>query len=205
MIYFDLLSHNAYSTNIAPTPLEKKMYLVCESALLKFFEKCPCCASSSTICKSVVGTSVRIHQSCICCSYTVTWDSQPHIKDIPLGNLFLSGAIAFSGALPTSALNIFRFMKCATITEWTYFRHQSSLLQPAVSLVWIRHQQELLEDLKMKGEPLILGGDGRADSPGHTAKFGSYTMLDLQQEKVIDIQLVQVSDLRILHRVMYIL
>ena len=183
-----------YSTNTAPA-LEEKMYLVFESALLKLFEKCPCCGSNSTIRKSLVGTFIRIHQSCTC-SYTITWDSQPHIKNTPLGNLFLSGAIAFSGALPTLALNIFRFMKCATITERTYFRHQSHLLQPAISLVWISHQQELLKDLKTKGKPLILGGDGRADSPGHTAKFGSYTMFDLQQEKVIDIQLVQVNKLK---------
>ena len=38
----------------------------------------------------------------------------------------------------------------------------------------------------------MLGGDGRADSPGHSAKFGSYTMMELKKKIVIDIQLVQV-------------
>ena len=38
----------------------------------------------------------------------------------------------------------------------------------------------------------MLGGDGRADSPGHSAKFGSYTTMELQKKAVIDIQLVQV-------------
>ena len=38
----------------------------------------------------------------------------------------------------------------------------------------------------------MLGGDGRADSPGHSAKFGSYTTMELQKKVVIDIQLVQV-------------
>ena len=37
----------------------------------------------------------------------------------------------------------------------------------------------------------MLGGDGRAVSPGHSAKFGSYTTMDLQKRVVIDIQLVQ--------------
>ena len=40
---------------------------------------------------------------------------------------------------------------------------------------------------------MIIGGDGRADSPGHSAKFGSYTVFDLKQKSVIDIELVEVS------------
>ena len=40
--------------------------------------------------------------------------------------------------------------------------------------------------------PLIIGGDGRADSPGHSAKYGSYGILDLTTNKVINMQLVQV-------------
>ena len=38
----------------------------------------------------------------------------------------------------------------------------------------------------------MLGGDGRADRPGHLAKFGSYTVMELKKKAVIDIQLVQV-------------
>ena len=28
-------------------------------------------------------------------------------------------------------------------------------------------------------EPLPLGGDGRSDSPGHSAKYGAHTLMDL--------------------------
>ena len=37
---------------------------------------------------------------------------------------------------------------------------------------------------------LILGGDGRADSPGHCTKYGSYTVMKLHKHAVIDVQLV---------------
>ena len=43
--------------------------------------------------------------------------------------------------------------------------------------------------------PLILGGDGRADSPGHSAKFGTYSMIELNHNVVLDIQIVQVRNL----------
>ena len=31
------------------------------------------------------------------------------------------------------------------------------------------------------------------DSPGHSAKFGSYTVMELEKKVVIDVELVQVS------------
>ena len=40
--------------------------------------------------------------------------------------------------------------------------------------------------------PITIGGGGRADSPGHSAKFGSYGIIDLETNKVIHIELVQV-------------
>ena len=50
-----------------------------------------------------------------------------------------------------------------------------------------------MKELKREKRALVLGGDGRADSPGHSAKFGSYTMMELKKKIVLDLQLVQVS------------
>lgn len=38
---------------------------------------------------------------------------------------------------------------------------------------------------------VVLAGDGRADSPGHSAKYGSYSLLDLKCSKIVDFKLVQ--------------
>ncbi|VDI57245.1 Hypothetical predicted protein [Mytilus galloprovincialis] len=43
---------------------------------------------------------------------------------------------------------------------------------------------------------VTLGGDGRADTPGHSAKFGSYTMLDLDEGVFVDIQLLQRNEVK---------
>ena len=50
----------------------------------------------------------------------------------------------------------------------------------------------LLNKLVEKQQGLILGGDGRSDNPGHSAKYGSYSMLKLNINKIVDIKLVQV-------------
>ena len=54
------------------------------------------------------------------------------------------------------------------------------------------HQSNLLNDIKAQGEELVLGGDGHCDSPGHSAKHGCYTLMDLEHNKILDSQLVQV-------------
>ena len=38
----------------------------------------------------------------------------------------------------------------------------------------------LVRLLQAFDQPLSLGGDGRSDGPGHSAKFGSYTLMDLE-------------------------
>ncbi len=51
----------------------------------------------------------------------------------------------------------------------------------------------ILDKLSRENKALVLGGDGRADSPGHSAKFGTYITMKLEKELVIDVQLVQVN------------
>ena len=42
------------------------------------------------------------------------------------------------------------------------------------------------------GKKVALAGDMRADSPGHSVKYGSYSCMDVVTKKIVDLQLVQV-------------
>ena len=144
--------------------------------------------------KSINGSFLRITQLCGNCKQAWHWESQPFIGSIPAGNILTSAAILYSGSLPTKALRIFHILKCATITSMTYFRHQTKILQPAVDQIWVNHQSSLLQSIAAQNRNLFLSGDGRADSPGHSAKFGSYTVIDMFSNKVVDFKLVQVRN-----------
>lgn len=104
----------------------------------------------------------------------------------------MSAAILYAGALLTKALRIFTILNCVNITLTTFFRHQRKYLQPAISTVWERHQLSLISSMKEQKKKLAVSGDGRADSPGHSAKYGSYTVLEITCNKVVDYRLVQV-------------
>ena len=149
-------------------------FLVNKSAILSLFAFCRRCHGPDTTVQEIVqGTFLRIKQVCNDCNYTYNWDSQPFIDSIPSGNLHLTSAIICSGSLPTKSLRLLKFMNCATISQQTFFRHQSKLLQPAISRVWERERTSNLEQLKSTEGSIKVIGDGRADSPGHSAKFGT--------------------------------
>lgn len=176
-------------------------YLVFENNLLSLFKVCAHCRSSATeVKKTIIGTFLRLRQSCFDCGHHRNWDSQPFLNNIPAGNILLSASILFSGALPSQALRLFQILKCSAITARTYFDHQRFYLQPTVLSVWNRHQSTTIDRLIEQGGKIVAGGDGRADSPGHSAKFGSYTVMDLETRQIVDIQLVQVLYLIIVFR-----
>ena len=86
-------------------------------------------------------------------------------------------------------------MNVASISESTYYHHTSSYVNPVIIQQWKEHQQQLLHSLSGNENGLVLAGDGRCDSPGYSAKFGSFTLLEQQINRVVDFQLVQVSHL----------
>ena len=45
-----------------------------------------------------------------------------------------------------------------------------------------------------KDKEVWLSGHSRCDSPGHNAKYGTYTMIDQHNNKIVDFQIVQVSE-----------
>ena len=115
------------------------------------------------------------------------------LGNIPAGNLLTSAAILYSVVFPAKFLRAFHILKCATITSNTFFRHQRDILQPVLNTTWEKYQCSLFSWIKAEGQSLILSGDGRADSPSHCAKYGSYTVIDMTCSKVVDFKLVQVK------------
>ena len=108
--------------------------------------------------------------------------------NMPLEHLVLSAAIMFSGNSPVKYLRALNFANIVTISYSTYNTFQMAYLTPTVLSVWHKQQEEMVNENRQ----LRLAGDLRCCTPGHTAKYGSYSLLDLEVGKVLDIQLVQI-------------
>lgn len=142
-------------------------------------------------CTTVIGTLLIINQTCNKCDGSFKWLRQPFIGSTPAGNLLLSASILFSGALPSKVLRVLQFWGVQSITRQTFFRHQKLYLNPAICTVWKTSQDGLLGSIRTG---VVCGGDARCDSMGHSAKYGSYTFVDLQRKKILAMELVQVNN-----------
>ncbi len=108
------------------------------------------------------------------------------------GNLMLSAAILFSGSMVSKVVRLLKVLKVQCYSSATFFRHQSRYLEPTIIKYWKEQQRHLLDGLRLEDGGLVLAGDARSDSPGHCAKYGSYTVLEQRLNKVVGIEMVQV-------------
>ncbi|XP_048114993.1 uncharacterized protein LOC125304619 [Alosa alosa] len=76
----------------------------------------------------------------------------------------------------------------------TFRRHARNYMEPAIVHKWKMDQQSHFQHQLHLGGVVAVGGDMRADSPGHSAKFGSYTLMNLESNTIMDIQLVQSNE-----------
>ena len=90
---------------------------------------------------------------------------------------------------------MFKIMTVACISETTFYRHASSYVSPVI-IKWKEHQDQLFSSLGAGDNRLVLAGDGQRDSPGYCAKYGSFTLIEQEINKVVDFQLVQVCSER---------
>ena len=188
-----------------PQHQDELKFLVYKSHLLSLFTACRSCHQycDAEIVQQM-GTFIRVRQHCSHCGHEWAWNSQPFFKDTPAGNILLSASILFSGCTPGKVIHFLNCLRVACITDRTFYLHQTQYLEPAVLSVWKDKQHQLLSAILKQGSAIIIGGDGRADSPGHSAKFGSYGILDLNTNKVLHIELVQVLSKSIVHSNSYI-
>lgn len=154
---------------------------------MEVFQHCPGCQIEFVAeVKKIFGTAVSIYQKCTGCGVERLWNSQPNVRHTPVGNLMLSASLLFSGSSISKTLLFLHHLGIPTILYQTYLNHQSFYLHPAIEPLCIEEQTSVKEKIKAAAGKFIAAGDGRADSPGHSARHGRYTVLDTNLSKLVD-------------------
>ena len=65
-------------------------------------------------------------------------------------------------------------------------------MYPVVHTTYIRQQEVVIEYLR--DNQLHLSGDGHCDSPGYSAKYATYSIMDSATDLILDYSLVHVSE-----------
>ena len=77
-------------------------------------------------------------------------------------------------------LNIFHL---SFLEKSTYFEIQKRYLYLALHKVYRQFRNRIIDNLVSSGEPV---GDRRCDSPGYSAKYGTYTLAYTKSGEIID-------------------
>ena len=96
------------------------------------------------------------------------------------------------GLITSKGLRFLDHIYVAAIALSTFHQHQKYNLHPTVWTLWKEFQNNYFDQKTKQDDALALGGDGRPATLGHSAKNGSYAMLNMYLILVIYIQLVQV-------------
>ena len=123
---------------------------------------------------------------------SVSWQSQPLINGTAAGNVLIPAAILCSGNTYKHTEGFARHFNLEFISSSHYYTKQTTILFPVVQNTWIETQTAILKQLK-KEKSADVCGDGRCDSSGHSAKYGTYTLMDEKTNLIIEFSVVQVT------------
>ena len=104
------------------------------------------------------------------------------------GNLIVAASILFTG-------NTYWRIKEASSENRVYEscdvqQNLKLLLFPAIRKVYLSQRQAIID--KYKDTDLHVIGDGRCDSPGYNAKYGTYTIMEAYNSEIIDFHVAHV-------------
>ena len=108
------------------------------------------------------------------------------------GNLLVSASVLFSGSTMHRFAAMADILNLQSLSESEFYRIQDACLFPIIQKAYDRHIDTV--NAWLGDAPLLLIGDGRCDSPGHSAKYGTYTLMDQNTGVILDFQQVQVSE-----------
>ena len=135
---------------------------------------------------------VTIAASCIN-GHTFSWLSQPIISGSAAGNLLIPASILFSGNTYKHIADFAKYLNLELIQSSHYYTTQTTILFPVVNHTYIEMQTAVLKKMKQSGSVDVCG-DGRCHSPGHSAKYGTYTLMDEKTNLIIEFSVVQVTE-----------
>ena len=131
------------------------------------------------------GASITAKTVCENNCENVEWSSSKKIRSAAKINFDIATAALVTG---TGTTDITRFM--AELGVHLQSRKHIIDLQeaygfPAVKQIYKKHRSVLVEELKCRDEGCNFSGDARFDSPGFSAKFGTYSLMEEESHKVV--------------------
>eukprot|EP00795_Rhopilema_esculentum_P006509 gene6509-11971_t len=171
-------------------PSHHTKFVVFWSCLLPLLQICSTCFTTTTL-RKIIRSGVMVKVERICSnSHKTSWYSTPRIRGMSLGNLELSASILYTGSTFTRIQEMMSLCNISFLGRTSYHAIQKQILFPTVNDFYENARKQLIS---LVDGPVALAGDGRCDSPGCSAKYGTYTVMDTNTMKILDFSGVHVG------------
>ena len=127
-------------------------------------------------------------------NHIFNWSSQPELHGKPAGEILIPAATVTTGGTYDSLKQFAVALNLNFVSKNQFYSAQDKVVFPVINNSYQNQQKEVTEEIMKEKAPVNLAGDGRSDSPGHNAKYGTYTLMEEKSGKIIDFSLVQVSE-----------
>ena len=163
--------------------------------ILNMFQVCQlktCLANSEVKSWHIAGGVLHITWTCAN-GHSDQWTSSKVLckkkgQNVFVNTLLMAAAVLITGNNFEKMRTFFQFLGIGFLSSSTFHRIQRNYVVPEVLFLWEEMKNEIWAVLK--NEPLILCGDGRSDSPGFSAKYGTYVLMEQFLEVIVDIEVI---------------
>ena len=190
---FNTLNQAGKNSELYKKHVEKDRVVVDVELLLPLFEEgcqhASCCGKSKVTKLEMDVGVLRVSWEC-CDGDKGYWTSsrvlcQKHGQDIYATSLLLGTAVMLTGNNYDKVKMFCQFLGLGFISRSTYNRIQRNYINDVVFTYW-EEMKAIIWDV-LSGETIILCGDGRNDSPGHSAKYCTYVLMEQFLDIIVDL------------------
>lgn len=183
----DCESEHGDSNSVFPS-----VFFVFWECLKILFVKCMTVSCSSPIIttkRKLIGSMLIVKIECLS-GHTNEWKSQFMNGKQPIGNVLLASNLMLSGLSFLGFQAFCSSLRVACISRVTFDSIIRTYVSPVLKFVWQSERDSNINSLR-KSDRIWLAGDGQYDSPGHCAKYCTYSLMDIDSQKIVDFMIVQ--------------
>lgn len=169
---------------------QAKVVLVQVHQLEEALAICRRCSKINKITKKQKGASMTF--DCICPEgHKYVWRTSKCFRRTPLVNTLMAAAIFCSGIAFTAFDRLSSAIGLAFFSEKTFYDHITNYLSPVIQSTWYNMWKSQVADIRKDNHPVLqVCGDGKFDSPGHSAKFCIYSLMSIEGQ-ILDFVIFQ--------------
>ena len=172
-----------FDSNDNKDDTKSTVFIALWSSLIILFGKCFTCFDESVKISRKVRGSLLIIMMTWSNGHDNIWRSQLSINCQSPGNILICSATLFLANTFQRIYDFFHLVGLQCIGKTRFYQFQRRYLAGIVQEKYCRKNSSILNQLKEQGS-CRLSRDGRCDSPGHNAKYLTYSFMDQITNKI---------------------